>query len=187
MRFPIMCAALVASLFASTGAHANSFSGFRLEVRTGYDNNSADGVSAGGILGGVGGGYDAEVSTNVVIGMEANVDFASTKYTIDYGSYTGNIHTQRDIEVSARIGYKASPKAMFYAKGGYSNGGFAAESHGPGLDYSASDTTDGYRLGIGFERLVGKHGYAKTEYRYTRYGSAKIDRNQLILAAGWRF
>ena len=50
MRFPIMCAALVASLFASTGAHANSFSGFRLEVRTGYDNNSADGVSAGGIL-----------------------------------------------------------------------------------------------------------------------------------------
>jgi outer membrane immunogenic protein len=187
MRNAVLSAVIAVGFALPCAAQAEGFNGFRIEGRTGYDNNSGGGVSAGGILGGVGIGYDAEIGKGIVAGVEADLDFASTKYLVDLGSAAGSINAQRDIEASVRVGFKAASSTLIYVKGGYSNGAYKVQAEGVGFSVSESAKADGYRLGAGVEQLLGKHGYVKAEYRYTNYSSAEIKRNQLVLAAGWRF
>lgn len=187
MRNAVLPTVIAIGFALPCAAQAEDFTGFRIEGRTGYDNNSSGGFSAGGIIGGVGIGYDAEIGSGIVAGVEADIDFASTKYLINLGTAGGSVSARRDIEASVRFGFKAASSTLVYVKGGYSNGAYQSQAEGVGFSFSESLTADGYRLGAGVEQLLGKHAYVKAEYRYTKYNSIENNRNQIIFAGGWRF
>lgn len=188
MKNYVAAAALCASfgIVASNPAHAEGFDGFRIDLHGGYDAVSSvytvDGATAG-----VGIGYDIPVGESVIVGVEADLDYSSVK---DEGFYLGVAYSQvarRDIELSARIGTKLGKGTLAYVKAGYSNAGYEGAAAGYGLWAYEKGTSDGIRLGAGLEQRIADKWFVKGEYRYTRYGSEDVNRNQAIFGVGYRF
>lgn len=112
------------------------------------------------------------------------------------------IKSGRDLYIGGRLGFRATPRTLVYGKAGYTNAR---------LDLTASDGTtetgnhynlDGYRVGAGVEEAIGRNTYAKVEYRYSNYGTARLeypsgantgnfsvdtDRHQVVVGVGVRF
>jgi outer membrane immunogenic protein len=188
MNFRIFSAALCApvALIVSSPASAEGFEGFRVDLHGGYDAVSSvytvDGATAG-----VGIGYDVPVGESVIVGVEANLDYSSAK---DEGVYFGVAYSQvarRDIELSARLGVQLGKTTLGYLKAGYSNAGYEGAAAGYGLWAYEKGTSDGIRLGAGLEQRIAEKWFVKGEYRYTRYGSDDVNRNQAIFGVGYRF
>lgn len=199
----------------SAPAERGAFDGFRAGVLLGYDalqpgsstessiqgRNTADGLLYGGEI-----GYDKQIANRWVIGVEADITGSTSKVDndpVDPNAFGfGRVKAGRDIGVGARVGYLLSPTTMIYGKGGYTNGR---------LDLTASDGTtetgrhfnlDGYRVGAGIEKSLGRRAYAKLEYRYSNYTNARLeypsgantnnfsvdtDRHQIAAGVGIRF
>ncbi|MFA5969622.1 MAG: outer membrane beta-barrel protein [Sphingomonas sp.] len=197
---------------AGPPAEKPAFDGFRAGALLGYDalqpgsstdsaisdRNGADGLLYGGDI-----GYDKTIG-NAVIGAEAEIAGSTAKATNDpfNGLGFGRVKAGRDIYVGARVGTLLNPTTLLYVKGGYTNSR---------LDLTASDGTtetgqhfnlDGYRVGAGVEKSLTPRTYAKIEYRYSNYGSARLeypngantsnfgvdtDRHQVALGFGFRF
>jgi outer membrane immunogenic protein len=115
----------------------------------------------------------------------------------------GNVKTNRDLYVGARVGYAMSPSTMLYAKGGYTNAKFDARSS-DGTTVSNQDIdTDGWRIGAGVEQAISNNVFAKLEYRYSNYKKGEVDfsddlpdsqrfdldldRHQVVAGVGVRF
>lgn len=179
-----LCAPI--AILVSTAAHAESFQGFRVDLHGGYDAVSSA-YTVDGATAGVGIGYDIPVGETVIVGVEADLDYSSVK---DEGSYFGVAYSQvarRDIELSARIGAKLGQGTLAYLKAGYSNAGYEGAAAGYGLWAYEKGTSDGIRLGVGLEQRIAEKWFVKGEYRYTRYGSDDVNRNQAIFGVGYRF
>ena len=188
MNLRIVGAALCApaALFIANPAHAEGFEGFRADLHGGYDAVSSV-YTVDGATVGVGIGYDVPVSKSVIIGVEANLDYSSAK---DEGVYFGVAYSQvarRDIELSARLGVHLGQTTLGYIKAGYSNAGYEGAAVGYGVWSSEKGTSDGIRLGAGLEQRIAERWFIKGEYRYTRYGSDDVNRNQAIFGVGYRF
>jgi outer membrane immunogenic protein len=209
---------LSAALLASTGtAHANDFNGFRIEAQTGLDvlsgreqnstvydydgeievygpNNYSNSVT--GFQFGLGVGYDAEISPNIVAGVEASIAFSDAK--TDYYDYdfslsddeyfnADTLKAKREIELGARLGYKVNPSTLVYIKGGYVNGRFKVNGEAveyeteDDRDYSFSKNRSGYRVSGGIETLVSSNAYVKLEYRYTNFKDIKLSETYDLL------
>ncbi|RJT25420.1 porin family protein [Chakrabartia godavariana] len=180
----VSCAPI--AILASTAAHAENFQGFRVELHGGYDAISSE-YTVDGATAGVGIGYDIPVGESVIVGVEANLDYSSAK---DEGVYLGVAYSQvarRDIELSARVGAKLGEGTLAYLKAGYSNAGYEGAAAGYGLWAYEKGTSDGLRLGVGLEQRIADRWFVKGEYRYTRYGSEDVNRNQAIFGVGYRF
>ena len=210
-------AALVAGTVASPALaqEASPFTGFRVEGLVGYDTlksgeDEDDGVDTGdndgdetidGAVFGVGAGYDFDLG-GVVAGVEGefseSTGEASNDESID--GFSAQVETGRDLYVGARLGFRASPRTLVYAKGGYTNTSIEADFD-DGTDRFEFDTNvDGWRLGAGVEQLFGPNMYGKIEYRYSNYNNLDLagddgdfetdidlDRHQVIAGLGWRF
>lgn len=157
-------------MVSTSAAQANDFSGFRVEVQSGLDAASAkadyfsqdsidgiDGIDTNddyssserknltGIFYGIGAGYDAEISPNIIAGIEGSINFSNSKFqgqyvqngtTVHYHDEDDNIYdeydytnigkmkSKRDIGIDARLGYKVNTSTLIYVKGGYVNGRF---------------------------------------------------------------
>lgn len=191
------------------------FNGPRAGVIVGYDglrpgssvdsDISGDDAGADGVLYGGDIGYDWQ-HRNIVFGVEGEVTGSTGSVSNSPRDAAalgfGRVKAGRDLYAGARIGALINPTTMVYAKGGYTN---------TRLDLTASDGTtetgthfnlDGYRVGAGVEKALGPHTYAKIEYRYSNYGSARLeypsggntnnfgidtDRHQVALGVGYRF
>lgn len=191
-----------------------TFNGPRVGVILGYDklqpgrgpnsdidsNRKADGLTYGGDV-----GYDVDLG-RFVIGAEGEVTGSTAKVSNAPRSAGalgyGRVKEGRDLYAGARVGVKVTPQTLLYAKGGYTNAR---------LDLTANDGTvttgnhynlDGYRVGAGVERAIGRRTYAEVEYRYSNYGSARLeyanggntsnfdvdtDRHQIAVGLGVRF
>lgn len=204
------------AMASTSAAQANDFNGFRIEVQTGLDVVSAkgsyldeysyDGVidnddteyesgreNVTGFQFGIGAGYDAEISPNIVAGIETSINFSNAKFkdvgfrsgtvTYDFDEDTTdvdvfeaeNLKAKHEIELAARLGYKVNPSTLIYVKGGYVNGRFKINGDqynnddDEGSPYSYSKNLGGYRVGAGMETLLGSNAFAKLEYRYTNF------------------
>ena len=168
---------------------AASFSGPRVEALIGYDITKAgssidDDVSVDndqsidGLSYGVGAGYDFRVN-NFVFGPEAEVTWSTAKTKFKDGDFEGfglgNVKTNRDLYVGARVGYVVSPKTMIYAKGGYTNAKFDIRNALGTVTTDRDIDADGWRIGAGIEQAVSNNVYAKLEYRYSNYEKGEID------------
>lgn len=209
----VSAAAFAAPAFAQDTGPDAPFTGPRAGVLLGYDrlqpgdagdntfrDRKAEGLTYGGDV-----GYDAQLG-GVVVGAEAELTGSTAKVSNKPRDAAalgfGRVKAGRDLYLGGRVGYVVSPRAMIYAKAGYTN---------QRLDLTASDGTtetgnhynlDGYRLGAGVEASLSPRTYAKLEYRYSNYGDARLeyanggntnnfdvdtDRHQVVAGVGFRF
>jgi outer membrane immunogenic protein len=184
---------LMAVASATGTAHAE---GLRAEVHAGFDGlDRRDSSSSEDGFGGIGLGYDFSINDKTFIGVEVNVDESNINSRISSQQLdtTLRIKANRDINTNIRVGTSigASGKTKIYALGGYTNlrvkvtGTFAPPA-GPPVRISDSANADGYRIGLGVERNIGKRAYAKVEYRYSNYEGG-FTRNQGLVGIGIRF
>ncbi len=217
---------LLAALLAGTAAtpalaqpagEASPFTGFRVEGLVGYDSlrsgdNDGDGVnsdedegdeSIDGVGFGVGVGYDFDLG-GFVAGVEGEFMESSgkqeTNESID-APFSSRVRTGRDLYVGGRVGFRAGPSTLIYAKGGYTNTSIEARFESDNEQFEFDTNADGWRLGAGIEQLFGPNAYGKVEYRYSNYNNLDfsddedqdfdtdidLDRHQVIAGVGFRF
>jgi outer membrane immunogenic protein len=153
--------------------------GPRVEALVGYDRVKIDGEHDGGVLFGIGAGYDFAVGNGVSLGA----DVEATESTQKEGDEDiAEVKAGRDLYAGGRVTFAVSPKANLYLKGGYTNARFKATD---GEDTFAANA-DGFRLGAGGQYGIGGKAYVGGEYRYSNY-EAGLTRHQLALTVGTRF
>ena len=193
------------------------FSGLRVQATTGYDQikagssvdddgNDNNDQSAEGVFYGAAVGYDVDLGS-VVIGPEAEFSGSSADTDFDDGDFEGfgfgNVSAGRDLYLGARVGVKANPNMMFYAKGGYTNAKLNVRSNDGTTEFDTDYDLDGYRVGGGLEYAFSNNLFANVEYRYSNYSRAEVDfdgtladsdrfdidtdRHQVLVGLGARF
>jgi len=205
-------AALAAPAFAQDAP--TTFTGPRAGVILGYDrlqpgsgpnssissDRKADGLTYGGDV-----GYDAAIG-GLVIGAEGEVTGSTAKVTNNPANAAalgyGRVKAGRDLYIGGRLGFRAAPSTLIYAKGGYTNQRLDLVASNGTTETGAHYNLDGYRLGAGVEQALGGKAYAKIEYRYSNYGDARLeypngantnnfdvdtDRHQVVAGVGIRF
>jgi outer membrane immunogenic protein len=213
----LIAATSLAAIATPALAQEGDFSGPWVAGVAGYDMNkhgsSQDSAanpdqhkSANGVVYGAAVGYDADLG-NVVVGGEAEItdSTADSDYKngfVDYG--LGSVDAGRDLYVGGRVGFKATPKTLVYAKGGYTNARFNAVGTNGTTATSRHLDTDGWRAGAGVEQKLGSKTFAKVEYRYSNYKKGEVDfedpnvpdssrfnidtdRHQVVASVGVRF
>ena len=178
----LFASAAVAAVLVSTPALAQTApiapSGPRVEAVVGYDRVKALGEKDGGVLFGVGAGYDYAVSNSVSIGADVEATGSSQKES----GGGAEVKAGRDLYAGGRVSVAVSPTANLYVKGGYTNARYKADD---GFD-SFAENFGGYRLGAGGQMTVSGKAYVGAEYRYSNYEHG-LARNQVAMTVGTRF
>ena len=181
MKKFLFATAASAAVLAATPAAAQSAApaGPRVEAVIGYDKVKALGDNDGGVLYGLGVGYDFAVAPSVSLGVDGEI----TDSTQEVGDEdVAQVKSGRDLYAGARANFAVSPTANLYVKGGYTNARFKATD---GLD-SFSENVDGYRLGAGGQIAISGKAYVGGEYRYSNY-EHDLSRHQVAMTVGTRF
>ena len=182
MKKILFASAAAAAVLASTPALAQTASiapaGPRVEAVVGYDRVKALGEKDGGVLFGLGAGYDYPVSNTVSIGADVEASGSTQKESAG----VVEVNAKRDLYAGGRVSFAVSPTANLYVKGGYTNARYKADD---GFN-SASENFGGYRLGAGGQIAVAGKAYVGGEYRYSNYEHGLV-RNQVALTVGTRF
>jgi outer membrane immunogenic protein len=179
-----LCASAVALAVFASPASAAVKTGGRIEAITGYDNVRIDfgggvSTSSGGILFGLGAGYDFAVGKKVALGLDVEAADSTTDFE---PTPTDTVSSGRDLYAGARLTAALSEKVNLYFKAGYTNARVKVRSGG----VSDAANGDGIRGGAGLQFDLGKKAYVAGEYRYSNY-EAGLSRHQGVLAIGFRF
>lgn len=172
---------LLASPALAQDGSGSNFSGPYVGAYAGYDHvaisvegagdGSKDGVAFGAIL-----GYNFDMG-GAVVGLEAEVGDANTQEESTDLLVTGDhaiIAANRDFFLGARVGFKASPKTLIYAKGGYANTQVkVGYDDNAGTAFDESDDIHGLRIGGGVDYAIDNRLIVRAEYRYTEYSNYK--------------
>ena len=213
----LLLVALLAGAAAPAMAQTDNspFTGARVEALVGYDqlksgNDADDGIDTSndegdetidGVAYGIGAGFDFDLG-GVVAGIEGEFTESTGKQdrdeTIDVPIST-RVETGRDLYIGGRVGFVASPNALVYVKGGYTNASIEAAAETDTNRFELDTDVDGWRLGAGVEYLLGTNSFAKLEYRYSNYNTLDVsndadietdidlDRHQVMAGFGFRF
>ncbi|MBO9582207.1 MAG: porin family protein [Sphingobium sp.] len=133
-------------------------------------------------------GYDHQVASRVVIGVEGSFNF-NTKDTLRSTTSGVMIDPKYSFDVTARAGYLVTPDTLVYVRGGYANERVRTTlTSGTGAA-SISENRDGWLVGGGVERMIMPHVSARLEYRYTDFskGHDRYDRHQALAGITYRF
>ncbi|MCB1475296.1 MAG: porin family protein [Rhodobiaceae bacterium] len=159
------------------------WTGFYLGVSAGYHWTTDDfmdpippfvGVtSPDGFLGGIYGGYNWQLPSGWVFGVDTSFEFAAGNG--ESGPGTGAVVGYAEMNWQAtllgRVGY-AFDRLLIYGTGGLAIADFDFNYHiGVPLD-PFSDTMVGYTVGLGAEYAFTNNLIARLEWRYSDYGSA---------------
>ena len=138
-----------------------------------------------GWLGRVGGGYDYQITPNIVVGVLADYDFSSLKGTVQdqVPLFAGDIKQEWSWAAGGRAGWLINPSLLSYFNGGYTRthfsgssmttvGGLATPFGTPSFD------TNGWFTGGGVETSIAPGWFMRTEYRYSQFDRRRLtDRN----------
>lgn len=153
--------AAVASLAFATPAFAADFAGPRVGATLGVAGDDIFDTDA--VTFGVEAGYDWQVGTGAVVGLQA-------EYQNDFDNDFG-----RELAATARVGGIVGDRALVYVAGGYSN-----------IDVGPF-SVDGVRAGLGVEFNIGDSGAnLKVEQRYGNY-ELGAELFQTVVGVGFRF
>ena len=195
-----------ATLLGASAACAGTFTGPWVDLRGGFDsvelrasgNGASIASSRSGFVYGGAAGFDFALGSKAVAGLEVGGYGTTTKVcSAVYGNDQACLKAGRDLEVLARLGFKAGASTLVYGLAGYANGRISAtyvDFANSANNGSASATGGGVRVGAGVEQSFGK-AFAKAEYRYTSYTKSDLgfganigfNRNQVQVGAGYRF
>lgn len=217
MRTHLLAASALAAatLFSAPAMAQDVPSGFRVGVIGGLDivrpgstedsDVEGDDQSIEGFQYGVEAGYDLPLG-GAVLGVEAELSDSTGKTrtnTSDPNFFGyGEVGTGRDIYVGARLGVPVGTGTLAYVKGGYTNARLNVVADNGTTTLDENFELDGWRLGAGVEKSIGRNTYAKLEYRYSNYTDADFqfangattdtfevdtDRHQIVAGVGFRF
>ena len=153
--------------------------GPRVEALVGYDRVKAGGDHDGGVLFGIGAGYDFAVGNGVSLGADIEATDSTQK---EGDADIAQVKSGRDLYAGGRVSFAVSPKANLYLKAGYTNARFKASDEGD----TFAENFDGVRVGAGGQVAVSGKAYVGGEYRYSNY-EAGLSRHQVALTVGTRF
>lgn len=132
-----------------------------------------------GFFGGVYAGYNFQMSNNVVLGVDGDLNFTGIKGTNDYwwvGGIpvpTASAEIKYTAALRARLGY-AVGRFLPYVAGGLSAAkydfDFVRDSTGF-VYYEESKSMFGWNVGLGAEYAATDNLVLRAEYRYSDYGS----------------
>lgn len=188
-------AVLLGALLAASPAAAQTFTGPRVEATIGWDQMHFDlgnvgqagrakqsGLDFGGAV-----GYDQQVGTNLIAGVEASATGSDTGYTTGTAANGTALREKRDLSIAARLGTKVTPNTLLYGKVGYSNLQVGTTTTAAGTVTSQYNRDlDGVVLGAGLEVAISPKAYLKTEYDYSNY-AAGVTKNDILTGIGLRF
>lgn len=152
---------------------AYQWTGFYLGVNGGFGSGNAisstpyDG-SIGGIFGGAQIGYNYQLPSNLVIGVEADVQASGLDGTISASSPRITQSLGWFGTVRGRLGY-AFDNVMPYVTGGVAFGGATRTSSVSSSSESKGVT--GYAIGAGVEMGLANNWSVKGEYQYVNFGA----------------
>jgi len=167
----------VASTYNWTGLYLGAQAGYEW-ARTSY--TFSNGVPNGsftpsGFVGGVYVGYNYQLDTPLVVGVEGDIEYADVKDSFNNpfgGSSAGSADLRWQGSVRARVGY-AFDRFLPYVTGGVAFGNFRFEGGpDPATLQSWTKTKTGWTIGAGVEYAFADKWSARVEYRYTDFGTA---------------
>ncbi|WP_407150315.1 outer membrane protein [Bradyrhizobium sp. ORS 86] len=134
--------------------------------------------SSARFMGGVQAGYDWQLSTNWVIGLEGQYSWVGS-HQLNAIFPNGLVYNnnQRGIaSVTGRVGYTWGP-GLIYVKGGYaySDNNESVTSGGVPVAFTLSDNhSNGWTVGAGAEYMFAPSWSAKVEYQYYDFGDSRF-------------
>lgn len=180
MKKILIATAATAAVLGATPAFAQAAPvGPRVEALVGYDRVKALGEHDGGLLYGIGAGYDFAVGPKASLGIDVEASDSTQK---EGDADIAQVKAGRDLYAGGRVSFAVSPTTNVYVKAGYTNARFKATD---GEDtYGAN--FDGFRVGTGAQFQLSGKAYVGGEYRYSNYEQG-LSRHQLALTLGTRF
>lgn len=190
MKLRFVAFALATTVLAAP-AFAASVSGGRVEAVVGYDNVRVDlgdfgDEDTGGVLYGLGVGYDFAVGATTSVGLDAEITDSTTDIEFVDGADSAKLSTGRDLYAGGRITTAVSDSFNLYGKLGYTNARIKGTVTEGGVTTSDSANGDGIRAGIGGQFAIGPNSFVGTEYRYSNYEGG-FSRHQVAASFGFRF
>jgi outer membrane immunogenic protein len=169
-----------APIFTWTGAYVGAQAGYGWGDSELSTNIAGVGASLpfdpDGFLGGVHAGYNYQFSNDIVLGVEADIDYSdlSGDGTLDIGGIDTGIDGSSKLEwqgsVRARLGY-AVDRWLPYVTGGVAFGKYKHDIDFPdGTSFNDDDTYTGWTAGAGVEYAFTDNWTGRLEYRYTDFG-----------------
>jgi len=140
-------------------------------------------LNGSGVVGGLVAGYNWQLNSPFVVGVEGDIEAASLSSATDSflvlqsaTEVNGQARTRETLpwqgSLRARLGY-AVGKALFYGTGGLAfariDTRYSSLTSNPGVD-SFSHTSAGWTLGAGAEYALSANWTARVEYRYASFG-----------------
>lgn len=184
--YPVKAAPVaVVPVFSWTGFYLGANVGYAwsdVDANTFIDDNYSTGFSADGFIGGGQIGFNYQFENNVVVGVEADIEFGDVKdslyLTEPFGAdfdVASSVKTDYFGTVRARLGY-AFDNVLPYVTGGFAwahtkvNTTVYPEDGGSFSD-SDENTHLGWVIGAGLEYAFAPNWTAKVEYLYSDLGS----------------
>jgi len=130
-----------------------------------------NGIGGEGLFGGVMAGYNFQVTSNFVVGIEGEVGLTDLTTELNIpGLVSVEAQPEWTAAVSARLGWLPSADTMIYVLGGYSYADYNVDINPGGGGGGFSQDYHGLHIGTGMEARIRRNLTARVEYRYTQYG-----------------
>jgi len=173
----------IRSVFDWTGLYVGAHAGFGRGSSTAVLADPATSTTSnsfGGMIGGVQAGYNYQLPTGMLLGLEADISFpnylTSNSVVSSLATIRSDITEQWDYVGTARgrVGYVAGPW-LVYATGGLAWAGERfLNTPAIGSDEKTLHTRLGWAAGGGVEYAFAPHWSARLEYLYSQFGKADI-------------
>lgn len=165
--------------------------GFHVEALVGYDSARIVSDNDGGLLYGVGAGYDFRLG-RAILGIQAEASDSTNEGCLRSLSVPGDsicARASRDLFIGGRAGFMAGRRILLYGTAGYTNARYRVDYDDGAAgtnDFSLSQNLDGVRVGAGAELGIGNRAFLRAELRYSNYEQGS-DRGQAVAGFGLRF
>ena len=176
------------TVFSWAGPYVGAQIGFGWGETRGKIKGSRRGIDTDGVIGGLYGGYNAQLTPNFVLGGEADISWSDISGDRNIGGRKYEARTDWQGTIRARAG-AAFDRILVYGTGGVAFAGNNMKKQGRG---SEGQTHVGWTLGAGVEGAITENIVARGEYLYAGYGkedynkiNAKgVDLNNSVVRAG---
>lgn len=183
-----MWIALTILSLGTSPALAKAARGGRIEVLAGWDRNRyGDGSKTNALTVGIGAGYDLPIIGNFAVGADVEASISTSSLKVDFpDGHTIKLDEDSDLYAGARLSFNPSDPLTLFVRGGFATARKSYSFSGPVYNERTNYSRDGFRVGGGIQRRLGKNFYLGGEYRYSEYLSFQA-RHQVVASVGYRF
>lgn len=136
---------------------------------------------------GIGAGYDLPVFGNFAVGADVEASISASKLSLDFADgHTVKLDEESDLYAGARLSFNPSDPLTLFVRGGFATARKRYSISGPIYNDRTNYSRDGFRIGGGIQRRLGKHLFLGGEYRYSEYLMFQA-RHQVVASIGYRF